>query len=160
MPTYHRESWVNAPLDDVWEFHSRIAGLEALTPSFLHLRVDSVTGPDGTPDPDVLDVGTRIEASLRPFGIGPRLSWTSVVTEREFDGDRALFADRMEEGPFPRWEHTHRFFGVGGKTLVSDRVDYDLPGGDIGDVVSPLSGPVGFAPMFRFRHRETRRRLE
>ena len=163
MPTYHRETWVDAPLDEVWEFHSRITGLTALTPDFLNLNVERVVGPDGEENPEVLEVGSRISMRLEPFGVLPGGSWTSVITEREYDPDagRAYFRDTMEDGPFPHWEHTHRFYeGDDGETLVSDRVEYRLPGGELGELAGPVSGPVGFEPMFRYRHRETKRRLE
>ncbi|MFC7177463.1 SRPBCC family protein [Halosegnis marinus] len=163
MPTYHRETWVDAPLSEVWEFHSRVEGLTALTPGFMDLDIERVVGPDGEQDPEVLEAGARIGMSLGPLGSVGRQSWTSVITEREYDPEagRAYFRDTMEDGPFPHWEHTHRFYeNEEGETLVSDRVEYRLPGGPLGEALAPLSGPVGFAPMFRFRHRETKRLLE
>jgi ligand-binding SRPBCC domain-containing protein len=159
MPTYRRQTRVAAPLEEVWAFHSRISGLEALTPSFLNLRVEDVTGPDGESDPEVLTEGTRIDLSMRPFDVGPRQTWTSVVTEREEGDGSAVFRDRMEDGPFPEWVHTHRFFADGGETIVADRVAYRLPGGRVGEFVGPL-GWAGFEPMFRYRHRRTRELLE
>lgn len=159
MPTYTRETRVAAPFDEVWAFHSRVDGLEALTPQFMNLTVEGVYGPDGDPDPEVLEAGSRIELSMRPFGVGPRQTWTSVVTDREEGSGSASFRDVMEGGPFPRWVHTHRFFADGEETIVSDRVEYRLPGGPIGAALGPL-GWLGFEPMFRHRHRETRRLLE
>ncbi|PSQ29695.1 cyclase [Halobacteriales archaeon SW_6_65_46] len=162
MPTYHRATWVDAPLDEVWAFHSRIEGLTALTPGVANLEIESVTGPDGEPDPETLEEGARIEMSLRPFDVGPRQSWTSVITDREadLDGGRASFRDVMEGGPFPEWEHTHRFFETdAGETLVDDRVVYRLPGGPLGRLAAPFGG-LGFEPMFYHRHRTTKARLE
>jgi ligand-binding SRPBCC domain-containing protein len=143
----------------VWNFHSRVSGLEALTPDWLHLRVESVVGPDGDPDPEVLVTGSRVEASVRPFDVGPRQRWTSVITDRERDGATAYFRDSMEGGPFARWEHTHRFFADGEETIVDDRVSYALPLGPVDDAVAPLA-KVGLDPMFRYRHRRTRDLLE
>jgi len=161
MATYRRRTRIAAPLDDVWEFHSDISGLEALTPGFMNLRVDRVAGPDGAPDPEVLETGARIEMSMRPFGVAPRQRWVSVIREREahLDEGRATFVDTMEEGPFPTWRHTHRFYESGGETVIDDEVRYELPGGPLGEAASPL-GRLGFEPMFRFRHRETRKLLE
>ncbi|WP_255196386.1 SRPBCC family protein [Halorarius litoreus] len=163
MPTYHRETWVDAPLDEVWAFHSRIEGLTEVTPAFMNLRIESVTGPDGEDDPEILDVGTRIEMSMRPFDVGPRQSWTSVIVEREEGDGKAFFRDEMEDGPFPTWEHTHRFYaGDGdeeGETLVSDRIEYELPFGELGEFVAQF-GDLGFEPMFRGRHRKTKQLLE
>lgn len=159
MPTYHRETWVDAPLEDVWDFHVRVEGLEALTPAFLNLRVESVTGPDGESDPEELTVGTRVETSVRPFDVLPRQSWVSEITERERDEDRARFRDVMVEGPLPHWEHTHSFYAEDGETLVSDRVAYRLPFGGLGEQVAQFAG-IGFEPLFGYRHRRTRELLE
>jgi ligand-binding SRPBCC domain-containing protein len=158
MAVYQRRTRVDAPLDAVWEFHSRASGLEALTPGWMNLRVESVTGPDGDSDPEILEAGSRIRASLRPFDVGPRQRWTSVITERSRDDGSARFRDEMEGGPFPRWEHTHRFFADGSETVVDDRVVYALPLGALGDAAGPLAR-VGFEPMFRYRHRRTRELL-
>jgi len=159
MAVYQRRTRVAAPLSEVWDFHSRVSGLEALTPGWMNLRIEAVTGPDGEPDPEILKTGSRIDSSLRPFGVGPRQRWTSVITERERADGMAYFRDEMEGGPFSRWEHTHRFFADGDETVVDDRVVYDLPLGPASDAVGALAR-VGFEPMFRYRHWRTRALLE
>lgn len=168
MPTYQREVRVDAPLDAVWAFHSRIEGLEALTPDWMHLRVEGVRRPDDdanggdtnayAEDVDTLDAGTELRLSIRPFGVGPRQRWTSRIVRREREDGSAVFEDVMEDGPFPRWRHTHQFFAEGAAgTLVRDRVAYELP--VVGGLLGPL-GWLGFEPMFRERHRRTKRILE
>ncbi|WP_254529934.1 SRPBCC family protein [Natrinema gelatinilyticum] len=159
MPTYERETTVDSPFEDVWEFNSRISGLEAVTPDWMHLRVERVIGPDGGPSPDVLEPGSEVALSIRPFGIGPRQHWTSVITDRERHEGSAYFRDEMVHGPFDRWEHTHAFYADGNRTVVRDRVTYELPLGGIGDAIAPLS-QVGFEAMFRARHRLAKARLE
>ena len=159
MATYSRLTRVAAPLDEVWDFHSRISGLEALTPDWMNLRVESVTGPDGDPNPEVLEAGAEIAMSMRPLGVAPRQSWTSAIIDREFDGDTATFRDEMRGGPFQTWIHTHRFVADGEETVIDDEVEYELPGGSVGRAVSPLA-VVGFEPMFRTRHRTTKALLE
>ena len=159
MATYQRETRIRAPLDRVWTFHSRIEGLEALTPEFLNLRVERVVGPDGERDPGVMEIGARAETSIRPFGVGPRQRWTTRIIERTEDDGAGLFRDEMIDGPFQRWVHTHSFYADGGGTHVRDRVEYRLPFGDLGRLAGPFA-VVGFEPMFQYRHRETRRRLE
>lgn len=159
MATYRRETRVDAPFEEVWAFHSTTDGLEALTPGFMNLEIESVTGPDGEADPEELVAGSRIELSVRPFGVGPRRRMVSVITERERDDGAGMFQDVMEAGPFPEWEHTHSFFADGDATVLADRVEYRLPGGALGRAVSPLGG-LGFGPMFRERHRTTKELLE
>ena len=159
MPTYQRQVRVNAPLADVWDFHSHVSGLEALTPSWMHLRIEAVRGPDDEDHPTVLEAGAEIDASVRPLGIGPRQRWTSIITRREtFDG-AAVFEDEMRSGPFRRWRHTHAFYADDDATLIRDRIEYRLPLDGLGDAVGPLAR-VGFEPMFRYRHRKTKYLLE
>jgi len=156
MAVYRRRTWVDASLPDVWAFHSTIDSLPSLTPDFLNVRIESVTAPDGEPDPGVMEAGSTARLSMRPFGIGPRQYWTTVITEREAGDETAYFRDVMEEGPFPTWTHTHRFETEEGGTRVTDEVEYELP------LLGPLSalGWPGFEAMFAYRHRRTKARLE
>lgn len=159
MPTYRRRTRVDAPLDVVWDFHSRIEGLEALTPGWANLRVEAVRGPDGEEEPEILETGTRVRLSVRPFGVGPRQTVVSVISARERGDGSAYFQDVMDDGPLAEWEHTHSFFADGDATVARDRVEYRLPGGRVGAAASPLA-VVGFEPMFRYRHRHTQELLE
>lgn len=159
MATYRRETWIDAPFEDVWAFHSTTDGLEALTPDFMHLEIDRVIGPDGDRDPAELDAGSRIEMSIRPFGVGPRQRIVSIITDRTVDDGAGSFRDVMDSGPFAEWEHTHQFFADGSRTRLVDRIEYSFPGGSLGRAVSPL-GRLGLAPMFSDRHRTVKRLLE
>jgi ligand-binding SRPBCC domain-containing protein len=159
MPTYERSTRVAAPFEDVWEFHSNEQGLIALTPDWMNLEIEDVRGPDGEPDPAVLGTGSVIESSVRPLGLGPRQGWTSEITARDRSEGSAYFRDVMTDGPFREWRHTHMFYADDGTTVVRDRVEYRLPLGGLGDALGPLA-TVGFEPMFRYRHRETRELLE
>jgi ligand-binding SRPBCC domain-containing protein len=158
MPTYTREIRVDAPFEDVWAFHSQVSGLEALTPGFMNLEVKAVTGPDGEANPEILEPGSRIDMSMRPGGVLPQQTWTSIITERQERTDSAFFCDEMEGGPFPEWVHTHSFFTDNGATIIHDQVEYSLP--FVGGALGRLGNLVGFEPMFRFRHRKTRELLE
>jgi len=159
MPVYERSVRVNAALDTVWEFHSTERGLVALTPDWMRLRIESVRGPDGEPDPAVLEAGSVVRSSVRPFGLGPRREWVSEIVARERSEGCAYFRDTMTDGPFREWTHTHLFYADGDATLARDRVAYELPFGALGRTVGPLA-KVGFEPMFRHRHRTTRELLE
>ena len=156
MVEFERRTRVEAPFESVWDFHDGIDGLVALTPAFLDLRVEAVRGPEGEPDPDVLEVGAEVDLSMRPVGVGPRIGWTSRITEREHTQEAAHFRDVMVDGPFRRWDHTHRFRSLDGATLVIDHVEYAPP-------LSPVAVPfsqTGLRLMFGERHRRLRNLLE
>ncbi len=159
MASYERRTRIDAPLEAVWEFHSTPAGLEALTPEWMGLCVEAVVGPDGEPDPEVLEAGSELSLSLQPFDVGPRQYWTSAITERARTNGSAYFRDEMVYGPFDQWVHTHSFFADGEATIVQDHIAYELPLGALGRVGTPFS-TVGFEGMFRDRHRRTKAALE
>jgi ligand-binding SRPBCC domain-containing protein len=125
----------------------------------MGLSVEAVRGPDGEPDPEVLEVGSRIRMAMRPFGAGPPQRWTSRIVARDESAGSAVFRDDMVDGPFDEWVHTHRFFADGGETIVEDSVEYELPFGPLGRALGPFA-VVGFEPMFRYRHRRTKELLE
>ena len=165
MPTYERETRIPVTFDRVWEFHSRVTGLTALTPGFAGLEVEEIRTPSSVHDGDreavetvELVVGTEIDASVRPFDVGSRTGWTSVIVDRSESADAAHFCDEMRAGPMRYWRHTHTFFRDGDGTLLRDRVEYRLPGGRLGAAVAPLA-VLGFAPFFIHRHRRTERLL-
>ncbi|MCL9818473.1 SRPBCC family protein [Natronocalculus amylovorans] len=159
MPTYSRRTRIAAPLSTVWDFHSTIDGLRTLTPEWMHLDIVSVHGPDGELDPNILETGSQIEMSMQPFGVGPRQSWISRITERERKDGYAMFRDDMLGGPFALWVHTHEFYGDGDETILVDTVEYELPFGPVGRLGNPFS-KVGFEGMFRDRHTKTKAVLE
>ncbi|MDY6780759.1 MAG: SRPBCC family protein [Halobacteria archaeon] len=185
MPSFERETFVAAPFEDVWEFHSNIDGLESLTPGWMNLEVESVIGPEGDSDPEVLEEGSEARLSMKPLGVLPRTGWKSVIKERrepsemkdedgnseggqeEAEGvdadegaeDTAYFVDEMVEGPFKRWVHTHSFRKEEAGTVVHDRVEYELPMWLLGRVGSPFFR-VNLRMMFRYRHRKTKEILE
>jgi len=159
MSVYERSVRVRAPFEEVWQFHSTEQGLVDLTPGWMNIRIEAARGPEGDPDPEILEAGSVVESSVRPFGVGPRQEWISDIVAREESDGSAYFRDTMREGPFAEWEHTHMFYADGPDTIVRDRVEYGLPGGEVGRLVGPLA-VVGLEPMFRFRHRRTRELLE
>jgi len=159
MPTYQRSVRVDAPLADVWTFHSTEDGLVALTPDWMQLRIESVAGPDGESDPEELETGSIIRSSVRPFNIGPRQEWVSEIVDRGRTDGAGYFRDTMTDGPFEEWEHTHLFYADGDETLIRDRVVYEFPLGIFGRALGPF-GIIGFEPMFRYRHRKTQELLE
>jgi Uncharacterized conserved protein len=159
MATYRRRTRIRAPLDDVWAFHAQIDGLEALTPGWMGLSVRGVRGPDGDSDPDELVAGSEIDMASQPFGLLPTSEWRSRIVERDRDEGYRMFRDDMVGGPFALWVHTHEFYGDGNETVLIDSVDYEFPAGPVGPLVDQLA-VVGFEPMFRYRHRQTKALLE
>lgn len=155
MSTYERGVTVTAPFEDVWTFHSTTDGLQALTPSWMNLRIEEIRGPDGERNPEIMESGATAKASVRPMGLGPRMEMTTTIVERERNGDAGSFVDEMAGGPFAEWRHTHRFRAVGEQTHIHDHVESRLAGGAAGRLADRFA-VLGLDPMFRYRHRRTK----
>lgn len=152
MGVFEREAYVNAPLEEVWEFHSKIDGLTKLTPRWMNLRIQNVSHSNGS-DSRILTEGSTVSMSLKPLGVLPRVSWTSRIVHREESPNMAMFEDEMVRGPFRKWLHTHEFYKENGGTRIRDVVEYALP------IVGPIGEPVfnfQLERMFKYRHKKTR----
>ena len=108
------ELWLPRPRDEVFQFFSNAANLEALTPPWLHFHIIT---------PDVaMRAGTLIDYRLRLRGIP--FTWQSEITSWE---PPHRFVDEQRRGPYRRWVHTHTFAEEGGGTLVGDAVEFEVP---------------------------------
>jgi ligand-binding SRPBCC domain-containing protein len=108
------ELWLPRRRDEVFQFFSNAANLEALTPPWLHFHIIT---PDVTMRP-----GARIGYRLRLRGIP--FTWESEISS--WDPPRR-FVDEQRRGPYRRWVHTHTFAEERGGTLVGDAVEFEVP---------------------------------
>jgi ligand-binding SRPBCC domain-containing protein len=139
VPTFVRSVIIDAPVEAVFAFHERDDALTRLSPSFPRVRVVRRTGG--------IEPGSRVELRIGP------LAWVALHTAYE---KNRLFVDEQVEGPFRRWVHRHEFEDLGGRTRLTDRVEYALRGEvPIGWIVR-----LGLARMFRARHLVTKRFCE
>lgn len=83
--------------------------------------------------------------------------WKKWVAEHNEYVEGRQFLDEQLEGPFAYWEHVHQFEPHGDKaSRLEDRIDFELPGGFVGDRL--LHGHVQreLDRLFAYRHRVTR----
>jgi ligand-binding SRPBCC domain-containing protein len=138
-----REQWIPRPIEEAFAFFSRPENLEEITPPFLGFHI-------GRAEKE-LRAGSLIEYKLRIRGVPMR--W---LTEIEVWEPPCRFVDNQLRGPYKLWHHEHRFAERDGGTLISDRVDYALPFGVLGQIVHGLIVRRDVESTFEFR----RKRLE
>jgi ligand-binding SRPBCC domain-containing protein len=126
------------PRDEVFTFFSDPANLEAITPSWLHFRITSA--------PERLARHSFLRYRLRLWGVGFR--WLTEIVEWRPPGG---FTDVQLTGPYPLWEHTHRFTPVPGGTEVYDHVRYRVPGGPLAPLVQRLAVGPWLHRIFDYR---------
>ncbi len=96
---------------------------------------------------EAIGEGTLIDYALRVHGLPVR--WQSSIEKWE-PGKR--FVDRQIKGPYRWWHHTHLFETLGKGTLITDEVEYQVPGGWLGAL---LAGPFvarNLKSIFEFRY--------
>lgn len=121
-----RSQVVPRPRREVFAFFAEARNLEAITPAFLHFEILP-------PVPRPLRPGSLIDYRLSLFGL--RFRWRTRI--EVFEPERR-FVDVQVRGPYGLWRHTHAFEDVPGGTRVSDRVEYELPLGPLGEVAHLL----------------------
>jgi len=141
MPLFEATQFYPRPIDEVFSFLRSPAHLVAISPPDFHLRV--VEGPE------LVELGSRVVLHGRRWGIPQRM--VSVITAFE---PPLTFTDSQVEGPFRKWDHTHRFEAVAGGTRVSDHIEYEPPGGLLGLVVTAARIESDLRRVFEYRARK------
>ncbi|MEL7448902.1 MAG: TIGR01777 family oxidoreductase [Pseudomonadota bacterium] len=119
-------TFIDRPVEKVFEFFSDAYNLERMTPDLLRFRILGMSE-------EPVREGTTIDYSLRLHGLP--FKWKTLIREWQAP-DR--FIDYQLKGPYRIWNHLHRFIPVAGGTAMTDRVDYQLPLGVLGGAAAPL----------------------
>ncbi len=123
MPAFEHSMHFPHPIEVMFDFFCRPATLVTISPPELHMQL--VDGPEK------IALGSRITLKGRRWGLRQ-----TIVSEISLFEPHSKFIDTMIKGPFRKWEHTHGFAEVDGGTRVTDRIDYEPPGGLLGLVAT------------------------
>jgi hypothetical protein len=136
---FRGEQRIDQPLPVVFDFFSRAANLERITPPWLSF---SILGAE----PAEVKTGTVIPYRLRLHGVP--LIWVSQI--ESFEPQR-MFVDRQLIGPYKLWVHTHSFEADGDQTIIRDEVRYELPFGRLGALAQALFVRRDVERIFAYR---------
>lgn len=182
--THHAEQWLPYPVANVFDFFADPENLPRLMPEWQKARIEQATialtpwRPGTGPDPDLAGLasqtpsasrppaeskptaagkGTRMTITFLPFPHAPfRVPWDAEITEFEWDNH---FCDVQHRGPFALWKHCHylksQLRGVLEGTLLTDRVEYELPLGVVGDLANRLFVKGQMDAIFLYRQKRT-----
>ena len=142
-----RTQLVPRPRAEVFAFFADPWNLERITPPFLRFRIL-------TPPPLEVKAGALIDYRLSLFGLP--FGWRTVIEAWE-PGVR--FVDRQLRGPYRRWHHSHLFEDAPGGTRMTDRVEFELPLGPLGELARVLLVDRQLAAIFDHRRQAIGRLL-
>ena len=136
-------SRINAPVEEVFQWHSRPGALERLVPPWDPLKVIERKG-------GILKGGQAI--LKMKAGPVPYL-WAAEHTDYE---ENRMFRDRQIRGPFALWEHTHLFEPDGPDAcFLEDRIEYALPFPPFGNFLAAPLVEKKLSAIFAYRHHTT-----
>ena len=132
--------------EEVFAFHERPDAFELLQPPWEKAQI--------LQPPCSLEVGTVVKLRTR---VG--LLWIDIVAEHVAYEKNRRFEDIMTRGPFAKWHHKHLFSSHPRGCLLRDEIEYALPLGVLGRLLSPLAVVPRLKRMFTYRHEVTRREV-
>jgi ligand-binding SRPBCC domain-containing protein len=160
---FETDQWLPYPVPVVFAFFANPQNLPPLMPAWQQARIEELrlvappAPPAGSPGKLGTGIGTTMILSFRLIPKLPiRMNWHAMIPEFEWNDH---FCDAQTSGPFHYWRHCHSVKsetrnGVEG-TLLTDRVEYELPGGPLGDLANIVAGRAQLRYIFRVRHENT-----
>jgi len=128
---------VRRPIEEVFQFFSDAANLEAITPPWLNFQIL-------TPMPVEIEHGSLLDYKIRLHFIP--IKWRTEICVWE---PPHRFVDQQLRGPYKKWYHEHTFVDLGsGITSVIDDVHY-IPRG--GQLIHRLMVKSDLEKIFRYR---------
>lgn len=145
MKVYKKETvqYVNASLDECWEFFSSPNNLQKITPTDMGFVITDY-------DEKAMYAGQIIQYKVSPL-LGINLSWMTVITQVV---DKSYFIDEQRFGPYSLWHHKHFFEATDKGTKMTDVVHYALPLGFLGRIMNTLIVKNKLKAIFDFREKK------
>lgn len=137
---FTKRSRIDAPTQEVFDYHKRPGALERLTPPWQPIEILSRSG--------TIRDGDRVTVHTRFRGIGA--TWT---IEHHGYAEGRQFRDIQIKGPFKFWQHTHRFEPEGDQAcILTDEIEYEFPLGTFGQAMGEEPVKDLLKRMFDYRH--------
>ena len=137
-----KRSKINAPVREVFKWHSRPGAIERMSPPWDPLDVVYKSGG--------IEKGAKTIMKMSAGPLPLKIRW--IAEHIEYKENR-LFRDRQIKGPFAHWIHTHRFIPDGtDKCYLADEIEYALPINPFGNFFGSSLINQRLERIFHFRH--------
>ncbi len=148
MPKFKQTTYIDADIETVFDFHLDLENLLKISPDDANLQIFHA--------PEKLEQGAKVGLFVK---MGPITTTMETVVD-ELDYPHKL-VDRQVGGFFSEWIHTHEFEKItDSKTKLTDRIEYKLPGGVIGNVVGGGVVSSKIESIFKHRAQKTKELVE
>ncbi len=138
---FHKEQFIPASKDEVWNFISSPGNLKKITPPYMGF--DIVTS--GLPEK--MYEGMIIAYKVSPVA-GIKTTWITEITT-VVHGE--YFVDEQRSGPYRMWHHEHILEEKEGGVLMRDIVSYQPPFSFVGSIANRLFIRRKLEEIFAYR---------
>lgn len=142
MTTIHLVTHLNAEIGDCFDA-SRSIDVHLLSAENTRERV--VAGRMN----GLCELGDTVTWEARHFGIAQKLTVEIIAMDSPY-----YFEDKMLKGAFKSMRHEHHFREQSGKTIMTDKFEYEVPFGIVGTIFDRL-----ILKRYMKRFLETRNRI-
>ena len=136
-----KTTFINQPLDKVFDFFSKAENLNKITPPELSFKII-------TPLPIKMQKGTLIDYKIKVEGI-PML-WRTEISDWN---PPYYFIDSQLKGPYVKWVHEHHFESVDNGTKMTDKVTFRSPGWIFEPIIHYLIVKNKVEKIFEYREK-------
>jgi len=137
-----KEQFLNASIEDVWDFASSPKNLKKITPDYMNFVIKSKNREEK------IYPGMIICYKVSPLLKIPT-SWVTEITHVE---KNKFFVDEQRVGPYKIWHHEHLFKQEEKGVLMIDIISYKLPFGILGRLVNFLFIKNKINNIFNYRY--------
>lgn len=130
-------------IKEAWEFFSNPTNLATITPDSLNFKI--LSGAE-----DSIFKGQIIQYKVKPFPFYATI-WVTEITYMEKE---KYFVDEQRYGPYSFWHHKHFFKSIPGGVEMTDIVDYKVPFGWIGRILSAPLIKKELKKIFTYRNQK------
>lgn len=142
MHTLIKETIIDRPLNEVFDFFSKAENLNEITPADMQFKIL-------TPLPINIHKGTLIDYRIKVNGIP--FKWRTEITSWN---PPYQFIDTQVKGPYSIWIHEHIFEERDGKTYMKDIVKFKSPGWILEPIIHTLFIEKKVKAIFNYREEQ------
>ncbi len=135
---------INATQKELFDFHTNFKNVAIVTPPVFEVRFVMI--------PDSMAEGSEMTVEIKQFGFW--IPWDVKV--KELIPNSLLVDYQSGRGPFKSWKHKHLFTIRNSRTVLTDRIEYQLPFGILGLLVDIILMRFIQKMVFAYRHKKTK----
>ncbi len=139
MFIFEQRQEIDKELYEIFPFFEKPENLGEITPTWINFKINGNKKMK-------MQENAEFNYTIKMYGIPIR--WKTLITKYE---PPYLFVDVQKKGPYKKWIHHHHFEEKGGKTIMIDKVEYDLYGGPIKKLINKLFIERSVKKIFQFR---------